>query len=315
MAHADAGTDGVDFVQRDFQLPVAADDLRGKGFVEFKIVHVFQCHPGEFQGIVNGRNHAHPHDAGLDGAGGGRHHAGDRFYAQLFRFFSGHHDHAGTGVVQSGSVAGGNGAVFLEGGLEFAQRFHAGIGPGMFVRIKEDRPLFCLDFDGHDFILEPPVLNGGAGPLMTHERPFILLLTGDFIQIGNIIGRDAHVIAQKRVHQAADHQTVLNLLAVVQPVSFAGAKQQIGSVAHAFDAHDRANVDLAQHDFLGKQFGGAHGRGALLMDRKRKGFHRQFRAQRNVPGAVARRAGLVALTGHNFLNQISVNARFGNGGF
>ena len=50
------------------------------------------------------------------------------------------------------------------------------------------------------------------------------------------------------------------------------------------------------------------------MYRKSEGLHRQSRAQGNVTGAVARRAGLVALTGDHFLNQFFVDTGLGNGG-
>jgi hypothetical protein len=49
------------------------------------------------------------------------------------------------------------------------------------------------------------------------------------------------------------------------------------------------------------------------MNRKSEGLHRQFRTQSNVTGAVSRRAGLVALTGNHFLDQILVDTGLGDG--
>ena len=129
VSHADAGAYCVDFIQRNFQLAIAADHLCGKGFVEFKIINVLQFHFGKFQSIFYGRDNAHTHDAGFHGTRSRCDDARDGGYSQFFCLFGGHHDHAGPRVVKTRSVAGGDGAVFLEYGFEFAQGFHGWYRP------------------------------------------------------------------------------------------------------------------------------------------------------------------------------------------
>ncbi len=72
----------------------------------------------------------------------------------------------------------------------------------MLVVVKEGGPLFCLDLNGDQFACLGFVVDCLTRPLVAHEGKFVLLLTGDVVHLGNVLGGHSHQDVVEGVHHA-----------------------------------------------------------------------------------------------------------------
>ena len=256
--HVHAG--GVDLGK----LAQHAQGLRREGLVQLPEVHVGMA-PAELL-----------HEAG-DGAGGAEAHvgrletcrgrAGDarqrteapRLHAALRR----QHQRGAT-VVDVGGVARRDGAVLLEGGPQLRERIEAR-GLRVLVGVEAHGiAALRLDLEGHDLLAELPGRLGLQRLLVARRREGVLLLPGDAVPLGHVLGGHAHVDpgdgAREPVHEQVHH------LAVAHAVARARVEERVGDAVHALHPTGHEQVGLAEADRLGREFRGLHPRAAGLVD-------------------------------------------------
>ena len=81
----------------------------------------------------------------------------------------------------------------------------------MFIGVKQQSAFLGLDLDRYDLLFEFAFGNGLAGPLVTHDTPFICLLAGDLIHIHQILSRHPGVVVIERIDKSIIHHAVFQL--------------------------------------------------------------------------------------------------------
>src|SRR5690606_38033392 len=100
------------------------------------------------------------------------------------------HDHqGGSTVVQRAAVAGGNGAVGTEDGLELRDLLVGGAGTRAVVGGDHGA---VRHGDGRDLLGEVAALDGLDGAVLRAHAPAVLLLAGDTGDLGDVLGGLAH---------------------------------------------------------------------------------------------------------------------------
>jgi hypothetical protein len=75
--------------------------------------------------------------------------------------FLAHHHHGGGAVVDAGGVAGGDGALLVEGRAQLAELLGGGAGARELVLGEDDRDRPCAgDLDRDDLVVEAPAFCG-----------------------------------------------------------------------------------------------------------------------------------------------------------
>ncbi len=156
---------------------------------------------------------------------------------------------AAAAVVDAAGVAGGDDAPFFEGGTQAGEGLHAAVGAGLLVRVGDLRLLADLHLNGHDLILELARLHGGDGSLVAAQRHLVLLLAGDVVLLGQVLGGDAHVhlaegVAQDELDGVLEH-------AVAEAVAEAALTYVVGEHAHVLDAAGEDDLGVAALDPAG----------------------------------------------------------------
>ena len=128
-----------------------------------------------------------------------------------------------SGIVQSGRVAGGDGAVRAERGLEPRQRFERRVGPVVLVLVEWRRSLLAGHFDRHDLRLEMTGRLRRGEALLRAQRPAVLRLARDLVFLDQVLGVPAGVRVGEGVVQAVAQHAVIEL-AVAHAVAPATAR-------------------------------------------------------------------------------------------
>jgi hypothetical protein len=140
-----------------------------------------------------------PEHAGLDGRNAVGHKARLRRKSAFVRPSRIRKHHGRSRIVQSRRIAGGDGAIRTEGGLQLGERFERGVGPIGFVLVEPGRALLARHLDGDDLRLE---MTGGlrrGKKLLRAQRPAVLRLARDLIFLDQVFGVPAGMLVGKRV--------------------------------------------------------------------------------------------------------------------
>ena len=133
MAERDGAAVDVDARRIEAERADDGEGLRGKGLVELDEADVVEGEAGELEGFGDGGDGTDAHlfrQAAGDGVGD---EAGEGVKAE-FAGAAGIHENGGGGAVGGlRGVAGGDGSLRVEGGLELGQRFGGGVGARAFV--------------------------------------------------------------------------------------------------------------------------------------------------------------------------------------
>src|SRR5579884_1735198 len=125
--------------------------------------------------------------------------------ALLCPVVAGDDDRCGA-VVHAGRVAGGDGAVRVEGRLQLRQRLGARVAARGLVPLDDGRPLAVADPDRHDLFGQRAAVLRRHRPLVRAQRPGILLLAPDPLRRRHGAALLPHVAAVERPGQAVrDH--------------------------------------------------------------------------------------------------------------
>ena len=153
----------------------------------------------------------------------------------------------------------------------------------------EGLPFLLGDDDGDDLVGHGAARDGGPGPLVADQGQFILLLPGDPVAGGDVLGREPHVVAVEDLVEAVEDDEVRDLPeGHAHPVSPAGIGEGEGGVRHVLHAARDDGLRIARLDGLGGERDRLHPRGADLVDGDGVGLLGQARVDRwpGVPGSV-----------------------------
>ena len=150
-----------------------------------------------------------------------------------------HHHHGGGAVVERAGVAGGDGAVLAEDGREGGQLLEAGLAAGAVVRGHLAGAVG--ERDGDDLAGEEAAVLGGDGALLAAQREPVLLLAGDLLAAGDVLGGLAH--GDVDVREALGVAGLEPLVLVLRVVAHA-----VDEARDALDADGEEDVALAGLD-------------------------------------------------------------------
>src|SRR5204863_3853886 len=127
----------------------------------------------------------------------------------------------GRAVVDTGSVARSNRAVFLECGLESTQSLGSGVLARTFVLVEDNGGLaflLCRDLNRNNLGFEVALSLRGDGLAMGVDGELVLLFAGDAVFLGDVLAGQAHMVVVVNIPEAVmDHG--IDQLSVAQSIS------------------------------------------------------------------------------------------------
>ena len=201
----------------------------------------------------------------------------------------GHDDGGGGSVGGLRGVAGGDGALGVEDGLEFGERFERGVGAGAFVLLEDGSrrawpcpfPLGVVVRNGYGYYLVFELSGGygGQGLLVGFVGELVLLLPGDAVVVGDALRGEAHGHVGAGV--VVDEPGVDRDLVAAE-----------GDVGHALGAAGEDDVGAAAADAVGGERDGLQAGGAVAVDGHGGGGDGQAGAEAGDAGDVHSLLGL-----------------------
>ena len=145
-------------------------------------------------------------------------------------------------------------------------------------------PLRVANRDGHDLVGEFAGLLRGLGLVLRAEREFVLLLAADLPFGGDVLGRDAHVIAVEGIDQAVAQHGVDEF----DVAHFRAGAQMRGMrrLRHAFLAAGDDDLGVAIGDLLHAERHRAQARAADLIEAPGRLFLRNAGLHRRLTGGI-----------------------------
>ena len=234
---------------------------------------------------------------------------GQRLEAVLVGVVFGGHDEGGAGVVDAGSVTGGDGAVFLEGGLQFGQTLESGLGAGVLVGVEDlrDHPCCCGIIHRDDLGLELAGCDGFAGFLLAVVADLVLDFAGDAVFLGHVLGGDAHVDVAGGAPQAVVDHLVLED-AVAHAVAGAGFGDQVRGQAHVLHTTGEHDFSRAGFDGVGGHVQGFGAGGADHVERPGVDVFGNAGEKGRLAGRVLALTGLKDVAHDDFFDLFGVDA-------
>lgn len=200
-----------------------------------------------FKGFGDSVGGTDSHDFGGDSGKSERAVLGKDGQSILFSCRSSCKKHHSSSISDLTRVSGSSSSSFLEGGLQFGQRFQGGAGSDSFVFVNEDGfniSVFVFDFGVHgdDFSIKKPIFLSGSGPRMRLNRQSILLQSSNSEFFRDIFRSGPHsqqTISRRFMfkHGLTDQAGVQHILHIKQ--------------SHIFDSSSDSNINHISLDFIG----------------------------------------------------------------
>ena len=240
----------VDFVRGDAEELVVGHRHHREGFVDLPEIDVRGPEVGARQRLLDrvGRGDGELHRIArrvAEVAEPREHRA-----ALALRALLGHEDHCGGAVVDGRGVAGGDGAVLLEGRLEAGNLLRLGELGAFVVGNLGLVSLLVGDLDGHDLGLERALGLGLLRAPGRFHRVLVLCGSGELEVRGAFLAAHAHVHVVVGIPQAIVDHEILEL-GVAHPRAGAERVREVRRVGHRFHAARDHHVGLAQGDDAG----------------------------------------------------------------
>src|SRR6516225_1585118 len=179
MADRDCPAVDIHLVSIPAEVLIDGAGLRRERLIGLDQIEVTNVPAGLLERRARRRNGSRAHDFGIDAGLSPRHDTRERRLAELGRF-AGFHQHYRSGaIIDARGIAGGDGAFFVEGGTQLADRVERGAVLGIFVGIDDDIAFAGLHRHRRDLVLEPARLLRRFGLVLRADRERILLLARD----------------------------------------------------------------------------------------------------------------------------------------
>src|SRR5579884_2926758 len=189
VAQRDGAAVGIELTLVNAELADDGDALRGEGLVQLDHVNVRKLQAGAGQRLADGGDGADAHHLRADARDGRGEHARLGLDAPLLRLLRRDDDRGGGAVVERAAVAGGDGASLDERRLQLGERLHRGVAARALID-GEERAVGQRH--GHDLALGDARVAGGERLLVAAQGEGVLLLAGDAVLPGQVLGGQAH---------------------------------------------------------------------------------------------------------------------------
>lgn len=210
-------------------------------------------------------------------------------------------------VIDAGSVAGGDDAVLLEGGLQAGQGLHGGAGTGTLIGINDHRALLALDLYGNDLVLELALGHGLFALLLAVGGELIEHFAGQVPLLGNIFGSDAHVIVIESIPQGVIYHGIYQG-SIAHAVAVTALHHGVGGERHALHTAGYYDIGIASLDHLSGHIDAVQTGTADDIDSNGGGGHRQASLQGSLTGDILAQTSLDNAAHVNMVDLLGGNA-------
>ena len=281
--------------------------LRGKGLVGLDEVHISNLHIQLLHQLIDSGNGAYTHDGGIYAAQSAANPGSHRLNAQLLGLLFAHYYDGGSAVIDTGSVAGGDDAVLLEGGLQAGQGLHSGAGTGTLIGINDHRALLALDLYGNDLVLELALSHSLFALLLAVGGELIEHFAGQVPLLGNIFGSDAHVIVIESIPQGVIYHGIYQG-SIAHAVAVTALHHGVGGERHALHTAGYYDIGIASLDHLSGHIDTVQTGTADDIDGNGGGGHRQASLQGSLTGDILAQTSLDNAAHVNMVDLLGGNA-------
>ena len=264
----------------------AAEGLDGEGLIDLDGIHLVEVPAGATADTADGFDRAEAHEGGIaadDGAGDDAGAGGELVGGE--GVVAGEQDESGA-VVDAGGVAGGDAAVFAEGGFQFGEGLDGGIGSRVLVLADGGA---IGSGNGDDLAGEGGAVRGGEALAAGGES--VLFGTGDAELVGDALGGLAHANVEHGIAEAVEEEGVLQGDGA-ELFAPAGVEGVMRCAAHHLDTAGEDEIVFAQADGVGGEGDGFEGGAAGHVDGVAGGGLGQAKLPASLAGDVHAAAGL-----------------------
>ena len=265
MAERHRAAADVDPLRIEVQLLEEGEGDHREGLVDLPQVDVRRRQAGPREDAADGAHRRGGEPLRSLGGGAVGDDARERLAPQRGRVGGGGEHQGGGAVVDLAGVGGGHRAVLLEGGLEVRHLRQVDL-ERLLVALDAHRVALALrHLHRHDLACEGAVLGRLASAPVALGGEGVLLFAAEPVLGGADLGAVAHVQVVVDVPQAVeDHRVEELAVAEAQPV--AGARQQVGRLAHALHAAGGDHLEVAAAQVVGAIHHRPHPRAAHLVE-------------------------------------------------
>eukprot|EP00754_Rhynchopus_humris_P019513 Rhum_TRINITY_DN14643_c25_g1::Rhum_TRINITY_DN14643_c25_g1_i1::g.107503::m.107503 len=286
VAHSNRTSVNVELLERNTQLPLHSNGLRGKRLVDLHEPDLVQRHVRGLQRLLRRRHGADAHDLRVAPGHAVRHQARQRRPALLCGVLLRRQDEGRRAVADAGRGAGVHDAVLLEDLGQLGEGGGGDVGAAVLVDGHLLHLAAHLKLDRHQLVRDATRLLRLAEQLLRPHRVLVHLLLRDLVLLRQVLRRQAHRHAGVAVGQALPQRVHELRLAELEAGALAGAVDRVRALAHVLRPAHQHHVRLAAQDLLRAQHHSLEARPAQTVHRQRRGGHRGAGLQADVPGKV-----------------------------
>ena len=182
-----------------------------------------------------------------------------------------------------------------------------GVAPRRLVDLDDGVALAALDGHGDHLLGQPAVVGGGDHPLVRAQRPAVHVGARHLELVADLGRLDEHLLAGERVREpVVDHR--VERLHVAHAGAEARLREHVGRLRHRLHPAGDGDLDVTGADRGVEHAGGAHARGADLVDRLGGDLLRDPGVDLRLARRDLARAGLQHLAHHDVLHLLGRDA-------
>src|SRR5262245_9962273 len=266
VAERDRPAVDVDVVLFDAEHAHRVEGDRGEGLVDLPEVDVLGALADLLQRLLGGVGRGFRQVGEVVGDRAVGEHASQRRAAFLLRPLGGGDDYRPSPVVDPRRVAGGVGGVLATDRPQAGERLDRGLGTDRLVGLDRVLALARLDRHTGDLVGQAAGVGRLGGQSVGALGEAVHVGAGDLQLVGDLARLVDHLLLGEGVGEAVvDHR--VDRLDVPHPEAGAGARQQVGRLAHRLHAAGDRDLRVAGADRQVGDAERAHPRGADLVDR------------------------------------------------
>mmetsp|Transcript_21294 Transcript_21294/g.57331 ORF Transcript_21294/g.57331 Transcript_21294/m.57331 type:complete len:246 (+) Transcript_21294:317-1054(+) len=204
-----------------------AEALRSERLVRFDQLDIRERPARLLEALLHRGHRPHAHDRRVDARACVGHYPAEHRRAERGGGLLGGDDDRGRAIVDARGVARGDGSVFFERRAQLAELLGGRARLGILVGSDDERlALLLRDAHRRDLGLEPAVGDRRLRTLLRGRRKVILLLAGEAVLVGDVLGGDTHVVVVERAPEAVVDHRVLER-PVAHPCAVARGRQDV----------------------------------------------------------------------------------------
>ena len=190
---------------------------------------------------------------------------------------------------------------------QLGERLERRVAPRRLVDLDDGVALAALDRHGDHLLGQPAVVGRGDHALVRAQRPAVHVGARHLELVADLGRLDEHLLAGERVREpVVDHR--VERLHVAHAGAEARLREHVGRLRHRLHPARDGDLDVAGADRGVEHAGGAHARGADLVDRLRGDLLRDAGVDLRLARGDLAGAGLQHLAHHDVLHLLGRHA-------